>query len=515
MPYCTIARVKTGRQLIRYCEGNGKGHNNNDHRNVVVSGVNIFPGGSFADQMATYWKRARRGHHTQLISVLQSFSAREADPDDPLYAELVNKIGVEFASEHYPDRQVLVFTQRDGRSGLLHNHILINDCAMSDARGCDNAQYHFATVKEWTNAKAAEYLTLDFGNANPKDLQTQTEREKVAAGEWSVRDEIKKRVRDAMGEAVDEDDFVLLCNERGVLVERKSSKKYGEYFTYEYVAPIPEGEKAPVSMKARSYKLGDDYGPKALLHELTRQPMLTVKVGDGYAYQMDPHPNARMRRQAAERRKQEAERRRREEEERKRRDAEEKAREQQELIDLMIGTGDDPGMTHEELVELLRGAGVPGYADLQSETQSETAEAVEPAEGPEPEVSETEEPVEEPVQDPVQEPETQEPESEADAPVEEQEAGEGVPEQEQEPEPVASLPPGYDPTIRVIYASELEDDGIAEKLRRKNEERLAKIRQQAEKLQGSLPQIDLSRINFDGIGDRDGDGEDDGEEVDF
>lgn len=350
-------------------------------------------------------------------------------------------------------------------------------------------------------------------------MQTQTEREKVAAGEWSVRDEIKKRVREAMGEAVDEDDFVLLCNERGVLVERKTSKKYGEYFTYEYVAPIPEGEKAPVSMKARSYKLGDDYGPKALLHELTRQPMLTVKVGDGYAYQMDPHPNARMRRQAAERRKQEAERRRREEEERKRQEAEEKAREQQELIDLMIGTGDEPELSHEELVELLKDAGVPGYADLQSETQGETAEAVEPAEGPEPEVTETEEPVEEPVQEPVQEQETQEPEPEADAPVEEQEAGEGVPEQEPEPEPeqepVASLPPGYDPTIRVIYASELEDDGIAEKLRRQNEQRLAKIRQQAEKLQGSLPQIDLSRINFDGIGDSDGDGEDDGEEMDF
>lgn len=516
MPYCTIARVKSGRQLIRYCEGNGKGHNNNDHRNVVVSGVNIFPGGSYADQMATYWKRARRGHHTQLISVLQSFSAREADPDDPLYAELVNKIGVEFAAEHYPDRQVLVFTQRDGRSGLLHNHILINDCAMSDARGCDNPQYHFPTVKEWTNAKAAEYLTLDFGRANPKDLQTQTEREKVAAGEWSVRDEIKKRVRDAMGEAVDEDDFVLLCNERGVLVEKKSSKKYGEYFTYEYVAPIPEGEKPPVSMKARSYKLGDDYGPKALRHELTPQSVLAVPVGDSDVYQMDPSSNARMRRQTAERRKQEAERRRRKEEERKRQEAEEKAREQQEIIDLMIGTGDDPGMTHEELVELHKGAGVPGFDDPQSETQSdlqsETAEAVEPNEGPEPEITETEEPVEEPVQEPVEEPEP-----EADAPVEEQEAGEGVPEQEpeqeQEQEPVASLPPGYDPTIRVIYASELEDDDAAEKLRRRNEERLAKMRQQAEKLQEKMPEIDLSRINFDGIGD--GDGEDEDDEVDF
>ncbi len=455
-----------------------------------------------------------------MIAVLQSFSLKEADPDDPLYAELVNKIGVEFAAEHYPDRQVLVFTQRDGKSGLLHNHILINDCAMSDARGCDNAQYHFASVKEWTNAKAAEYLTLDFGDTNPKDLQTQTEREKVAAGEWSVRDEIKKRVREAMGEAVDEDDFVLLCNERGVLVEKKSSKKYGEYFTYEYVAPIPEGEKPPVSMKARSYKLGDDYGPKALRHELTPQSVLAVPVGDSDVYQMDPSSNARMRRQTAERRKQEAERRRREDEERKRQEAEKKAREQQELIDLMIGTGDDPGMTHEELVELLKGAGVPGFDDPQSETQSETAEAVEPAEGPakepevqEPEVTETEEPVEEPVQEPVQEPETQEPEPEADAPVEEQEAGEGVSEQEPEQEPVASLPPGYDPTIRVIYASELEDDDAAEKLRRRNEERLAKIRQQAEKLQGSLPQIDLSRINFDGIGDSDG--EDDGEEMDF
>lgn len=34
-----------------YCEGNGKGHNNNDHRNVLISGVNAFSGSSYADQM--------------------------------------------------------------------------------------------------------------------------------------------------------------------------------------------------------------------------------------------------------------------------------------------------------------------------------------------------------------------------------------------------------------------------------------------------------------------------------
>ena len=436
----------------------------------------------------------------QLISVLQSFSAREADPDDPLYAELVNKIGVEFAAEHYPDRQVLVFTQRDGRSGLLHNHILINDAAMSDARGCDKEQYHFPTVKAWTNAKAEEYLTLDFGNANPKDLQTQTEREKVAAGEWSVRDEIKKHVREAMGEAVDEDDFVLLCNERGVLVEKKSSKKYGEYYTYEYAAPIPEGEKQPVSMKARSYKLGDDYGPKALYHEMRRQPVVRVEVGEGYGYQMDASPNARMRRQAAEKRRQEAERRRREEEERKRKEAEEKAREEQEFMDAIFGAdipeGWFDGLEGSDLEDRLGGA-----FDVDM-PQGETTEAAEPAEAAEPDIPE--------------EPETQEPEPEpeADASVEEPEPGAGGPEEGQDQEPAAALPPGYDPTIRVIYASELEDDGTADKLRRQNEDRLAKIQQQAEKLQRDLPEIDLSRISFDGIGSGEGEDEDD-EEMDM
>lgn len=80
---------------------------------------------------------------------------------------------------------------------------------------------------------------------------------------------------------------------------------------------------------------------------------------------------------------------------------------------------------------------------------------------------------------------------------------------------LASLPPGYDPTIRVIYSSELEDDGTADKLRRQNEDRLAKIQQQAEKLQRDLPEIDLSRISFDGIGGSDGDAWDDGEEMNF
>ena len=60
----------------------------------------------------------------------------------------------------------------DGRSGLLHNHILINDVSMTDSRGCDKQQYHFAAVKEWTNDAAAKYLTLDFGKQGTKDLQT-------------------------------------------------------------------------------------------------------------------------------------------------------------------------------------------------------------------------------------------------------------------------------------------------------------------------------------------------------
>lgn len=64
-----------------------------------------------------------------------------------------------------------------------------------------------------------------------------------------------------------EQEFFARLKRDGVDVIKKSSKKYGEFYTYELVdlSCIPAGTKLPDhAMKSRSYKLGPKYGPKAL-----------------------------------------------------------------------------------------------------------------------------------------------------------------------------------------------------------------------------------------------------------
>lgn len=128
---------------LQYAEGNGEGHNANEHRNVVVSSVNMIPNGKWTEQMMPYWNKARANHKIQGRRIVQSFSRKEFSPDSEADALKVNLIGLELVKEHYPDRQAVVFTQKDGKSGLLHNHVIISDVAMTDLKSCDKQQYYW------------------------------------------------------------------------------------------------------------------------------------------------------------------------------------------------------------------------------------------------------------------------------------------------------------------------------------------------------------------------------------
>ncbi len=78
---------------------------------------------AFAATCAAHGKKPK----TELYHLEQSFSREEADPDDPEAAERVNAHGRAFARAAWPGRQVVVVTQKDGKTGLLHNHIAVNN----------------------------------------------------------------------------------------------------------------------------------------------------------------------------------------------------------------------------------------------------------------------------------------------------------------------------------------------------------------------------------------------------
>lgn len=260
MAYTRVTRTANGHGALMYAYGKGKGHNGSDVRNDLIANVNILPGVPAEIQMQKYWNRARANHKTQVIRVVQSFSVRELNPDEPADILTANMIGQEFVQKYYPDRQAVVFTQTDGKSGLIHNHVIISDTDMTSSRGCDKQQYYQPTLAKWTDEIAGQYFELDFGDTTVPDKTTQTERAKRALGEYVWKDDLKSRITEAMNESESEEDWIKNLPAHGVNIEVHDSKKRGKYYTYELMDTDGFGDKKiPQNLKSRSYKLGTLY----------------------------------------------------------------------------------------------------------------------------------------------------------------------------------------------------------------------------------------------------------------
>ena len=260
MAYTRVTRTANGHGALMYAYGKGKGHNGSDVRNDLIANVNILPGVPAEIQMQKYWNRARANHKTQVIRVVQSFSVRELNPDEPADILTANIIGQEFVQKYYPDRQAVVFTQTDGKSGLIHNHVIISDTDMTSSRGCDKQQYYQPTLAKWTDEIAGQYFELDFGDTTVPDKTTQTERAKRALGEYVWKDDLKSRITEALNESESEEDWIRNLPAHGVNIEVHDSKKRGKYYTYELMDTDGFGDKKiPQNLKSRSYKLGTLY----------------------------------------------------------------------------------------------------------------------------------------------------------------------------------------------------------------------------------------------------------------
>lgn len=260
MAYTRVTRTANGHGALMYAYGKGKGHNGSDVRNDLIANVNILPGVPAEIQMQKYWNRARANHKTQVIRVVQSFSVRELNPDEPADILTANIIGQEFVQKYYPDRQAVVFTQTDGKSGLIHNHVIISDTDMTSSRGCNKQQYYQPTLAKWTDEIAGQYFELDFGDTTVPDKTTQTERAKRALGEYVWKDDLKSRITEALNESESEEDWIKNLPAHGVNIEVHDSKKRGKYYTYELMDTDGFGDKKiPQNLKSRSYKLGTLY----------------------------------------------------------------------------------------------------------------------------------------------------------------------------------------------------------------------------------------------------------------
>ena len=282
--YSRITATSNGREAIAYAEG--EAHNDNEVRNLKVTPINMLPTGNYADQMQPLWNKAAHKHKVQVRRIIISFSKKECDPGKPEDIEKANHICKAFTRKYYKDRQAVIYMQADGKGGMLHAHILVNDVSITDHKACTDEQKHYTYVKRGINEVASQYIKLDFGEKT-QAKQTQTERiktEKAAEirerlredgvdltdeemrnllideNAYSYKDDMKQRIREAISEAASEEDFEEILKGKGIVFEKKTSKKYGEYYTYDFVE-CPVGVK---NTKSRSYKMGDVYSPEAI-----------------------------------------------------------------------------------------------------------------------------------------------------------------------------------------------------------------------------------------------------------
>lgn len=283
--FTRITPSKNGRESLQYARGseNGKGHNNKEHRNLLVGGVNLLPDSemSYEDQMGIFWKKAKPNHKIQVRRIIGSFSKKELDPEDPNAKYKAMEMATEFSEKFYPDRQAAIFIQDDGEGGCIHFHLIVNDCAMTDNKGCSADQQKFWYVEKKFDELAKSYIELDTGGP-AKDKTTQTERRKrkenqkaIEAGEpekveYLWRDDMKSRIRESMKEATDREDFLKRLTAHGVEGEYRSSKKRGDYIIYELVDLSGFNGEPPKKngyFKSKSFKMGDDFE----IEELDRQ----------------------------------------------------------------------------------------------------------------------------------------------------------------------------------------------------------------------------------------------------
>lgn len=136
------------RGAINYAS-NGKAHQKHDNvqeRVLAKGGNNLSNVDDAIYQMRLVQKAYGKDNgFVQAYRITQSFAEDELSKDNSDDIQKANEMGVEFAKKAYPDNQVAVYTQADGKSGHLHNHIIVNAVCL-DGRSLRGTERHFKTI---------------------------------------------------------------------------------------------------------------------------------------------------------------------------------------------------------------------------------------------------------------------------------------------------------------------------------------------------------------------------------
>lgn len=181
--------------------------------------------------------------NVELYSIVQSFDLDELDPENQNDVDKAHEIGVLTAKEimkKVGDREFCVFTQADGESHHLHNHIVIMNCDKEL-----NTIKHGLSWKR-TLAPINDKITSEqLQNAKQKDVQKRlkksydevtalspTQRKSKRQKENEKKKEyIYENVNDVLKIAKSQKEFVELLRERQIIIRRNAKEKEFNWLT--------------------------------------------------------------------------------------------------------------------------------------------------------------------------------------------------------------------------------------------------------------------------------------------
>ena len=273
-----VHKVKHGAASINYILGrDNKGHNGNKIRNELVVPYNMHRGESYIGQMQSYWDLASEKHTNQALTAVFGFSKNELNPDDP-NAPYLAVMTVQGFMEDLEERnllpkghQMLFAVQKDGKSGLVHVHAVINDVNMLTHRGIPKGvDYGPILTKEFQEyCEKQNLFQVDYGEKTAKEhggvSYTRTERTLREQGKPVFKDIMRERIEDSLKSADDFDDFGKKLKAKGVTLEVQETKKGKRYKFIADESTIPaEAKPKTNNYSLRSTSLGNKFSPDAV-----------------------------------------------------------------------------------------------------------------------------------------------------------------------------------------------------------------------------------------------------------
>ena len=257
-------------------------------RYVVATGVGCHPS-SFKEQSRSDRRRAKKlKGYVEGYALVQGFGKHELDPTNPEDWERANELGVAFGKTIAGGRPFIVVTQLDGKSGCLHNHIIISSVHPVTGRSFDSSLVtHGVLARTHDTVLAANGFTQTTELKAHRQLHDSTKKiEMRANGQYIWTDDLTARVEAALADArsIDEESFYTVLAEHGVDVGPNPDRSTRNWTFGMNDAEKTNDDGQPVYRRARGSRLAAHLTRPAINQQLAqnerlaRQPVVTAPV---------------------------------------------------------------------------------------------------------------------------------------------------------------------------------------------------------------------------------------------